>query len=166
MLVGILSPLIIVAGVLHIAGICDRKEITPELARPYIRPNNLRPLNPILLASLKCSRWHIPVKDQRISSLSYLCLILISMSADVETNPGHTDFPCGYCAIEVHDDDAALECDVCGLWFHIQCQAIGQDTYDDLVAADQSFSWICSNCDNPNFSNSPFVSLRRTVLVF
>ncbi|MCG8046380.1 MAG: hypothetical protein JAY66_11960 [Candidatus Thiodiazotropha taylori] len=98
------------------------------------------------------------MKDQKVSSLSYLCLILISMSADVESNPGPTDFPCGNCAIEVLDDDAALECDKCGLWFHIQCQAIGQDMYDDLVATDQSFSWICSNCDHPNFSNSSFAS--------
>ena len=36
------------------------------------------------------------------------------------------------------------------LWFYIQCRAIGKDTYDDY----QSFSWICSNCDHPNFSNS------------
>ena len=76
------------------------------------------------------------------------------MSADVELNPGPMEFPCGNCAIEVLDVDSALECDECGMWFHIQCQAIGQEAYDDLVATDQSFSWICSNCDHPNFSNS------------
>lgn len=154
MLVGILCPLIIVLGVLHIVDIPDHQEINSELARPCIRPQNFRPNHSALLASLKCSKWHIPVKEQRVPSLSYLCFILISMSADVELNPGPADFPCGNCAIEVHDDDAAMECDECGLWFHIQCQAIGQDTYDDLVATDQSFSWICSNCDHPNFSTS------------
>ena len=101
------------------------------------------------------------MKEQRVSSLSYLCVILISMSADVELNPGPTEFPCGNCAIEVLDTDAALECDECGMWFHIQCQAIVQEAYDDLVAMDQSLSWICSNCDHPIFSNSahsPFAS--------
>ena len=70
------------------------------------------------------------------------------------TQSDPTEFPCGNCTIEVLDADSALECDECGMWFHIQCQAIGQEAYDDLVATDQSFSWICSNCDHSNFSNS------------
>ena len=49
------------------------------------------------------------------------------------------------------------------MWFHIQCQAIGQEAYDDLVATDQSFSWICSNCDHPNFSNSAHSSFASYV---
>ena len=61
------------------------------------------------------------------------------MSADVELNSGPTVFPCSNCAIEILDTDAALECDECGMWFHIQCQSIGQEAYDDLVATDQSF---------------------------
>ena len=67
-------------------------------------------------------------------------------------------FPCGYCAIEVLDADSALECDACRMWFHVQCQAIGPEAYDDLVATDQSFSWICSNCDHSNFSISALSS--------
>ena len=85
-----------------------------QLARPCIRPNN-----PVLLAILKCSKWHIPVKEQNISALSYLSFILISMSADVELNPGPADYPCGNCAIEDLDNDADIVCDECGLWFHI-----------------------------------------------
>ena len=42
------------------------------------------------------------------------------LSADIETNLGPTDFPCdNYCALKVLDDDAILECDMCGLLFHI-----------------------------------------------
>ena len=85
------------------------------------------------------------------------------MSADVKFNLGPTEFLCGNCAIEVLYTDAALECDECGLWFHIQCQAIDQETYDDLVATDQSFLWICSNCDYPNFSNSAHSSFASYV---
>ena len=70
---------------------------------------------------------------------SYMCFILISVSADVELKPGPADFSCGNCAIEVLDTDAALECEECGLWFPIQCQAISQETYDDLIATDQYF---------------------------
>ena len=146
MLTGILCPMVIALTALHIVGFYDHKEINHQLARPCIRPNNLRPAPSTLLASLKFTQWHIPLKEQSVSSLSYLCVILISMSADVELNPGPTESPCGNCAIEVLDADSALECD--------ECQAIGQEEYNDLVATDQSFSWICSNCDRPNFSNS------------
>ena len=80
--------------------------------------------------------------------------LLVSLSADVDLNPGPADHPFGSCAIEILDDDAATVCDECGLWFHIQGQAISNDTYDNLVATGQPFSWICSNCDHPDFSVS------------
>ena len=80
--------------------------------------------------------------------------ILISIAADIETNPGPTDYPCGSCALEVCDDDPAVNLDVCGQWFHIYCQSIGQDIYDDLVNTDRSFSWVCSNCEGLNFSRT------------
>ena len=94
------------------------------------------------------------MKALRLSSLSYLCFILLSLS-DVELNLGHVAVPCENCALEVSDQDPAVEYDKCGHWFHIQCQSIDQDTYGDWVAADHSFSWTCSNYDHPfqNFSN-------------
>ena len=76
------------------------------------------------------------------------------MGNNIVSNPGPTDYPCGNCALEVCDTDPAIKCDVCGQWFHIYCQSIGQDTYDDLVNTDRSFSWVCSNCDGTNFSTA------------
>ena len=69
------------------------------------------------------------------------------------------DFLCGNCALEVNESDSAINCDECGQWFHIQCLSIGKDTYEDLVATDRSFSWVCSNCDCTNYSNSHHSSL-------
>lgn len=46
--------------------------------------------------------------------------------------------------------------------YHVQCQSIGQDIYDNWVKTDRSFSWVCSKCENLNFSNtesSPLNSL-------
>ena len=51
------------------------------------------------------------------------------------------------------DSDPALECDDCGQWFHILCESVGQSTYDDWVNADRSFSWVCSKCENSNYSS-------------
>ena len=84
---------------------------------------------------------------------TYLCFMLLSLSANVELNPGHVDFPHGNCALEVLDLDPAVECDECGDWFHIPCQCTDQDTYADWVAAEYSFSLTCSNCDHPNLSS-------------
>lgn len=106
------------------------------------------------LASLmKSHKWHTPVKAHKVSSLSYLCFLLLFLSADFALNPGPIDYPCGNCALEVLETDPAIECDEWGQWFHIQCRSIEHSTNDDLVASDHSFSWICSNCDCLNFSN-------------
>lgn len=132
----------------------DHQAIQSMLARPCIRPNHYAPRHFFGLASLmKSQKWHTPVKMHTVSSLLYLCFLLLSLSADTELNPGPIDFPCGNCALEVLETDPAIECNECGQWFHIQCQFIEHSTYDDLVASDHSVSWICSNCDCPNFSN-------------
>lgn len=109
---------------------------------------------------MKCSKWHILLKEHRVSSLSYLCVILTSMHTNVEPNPGPIEFPCGNCDTEVHATVPALECDECALWLQIQCLAFAEDKYDNLIAIDQSFSWICSNCDHPSFSNTVHVVLH------
>ncbi|WAQ95747.1 hypothetical protein MAR_028437, partial [Mya arenaria] len=43
-------------------------------------------------------------------TLSHLAILLLSISCDVELNPG-PDFPCGSCGNEVLDSDHAVECD-------------------------------------------------------
>ena len=113
MITGLLLPIICTLGVLVVVQTpTDLKEIINRLARPCVRPNNLEPSWISCQASLvKSTKWHIHLKKQRASSPSYLCFILISLSADVETNPGPTDYPCGNCALEVCDTDPAINCD-------------------------------------------------------
>ena len=53
-----------------------------------------------LLKSL-CFKRHVPLKTHRLSSLSYSCFILLSLSADVELNPGPVDFLYGNCALKL-----------------------------------------------------------------
>ena len=156
MITGLLLSIVCTLGVLTVVQTpTDHKEIIFRLARPCIRPNNLEPSWISCQASLvKSTKWHIPLNKTRAASLSYLCLLLISLSADIETNPGPIDYSCGNCALEVCDTDPAVECDECGQWFHIQCQSFGRDTYDDWVNTDRSFSWVCSICDSQNYSTS------------
>ena len=155
MIKGLLLSIVCTLGVLRVVLTpTDQKDIIYRLARPYIRPNNLEPDWITCQASiLKSTKWHIPQKKPRTAVLSYLCILLISLSSDIEANPGPTDYPCGPCAVEVQNNDPALEFDDFGQWLHIQCESIGQNTYDDWVNTDRSFSWVCSGCGNANYSN-------------
>ena len=81
------------------------------------------------------------MKNTTKASLLYLCLLTLTVSSDVKTNPG-PDYPCGSCGREVSDDDQAIDCDSCHTWFHIQCQGTGDDTYKNLLN-ETLFSWNC-----------------------
>ena len=48
----------------------------------------------------------------------------------------------------VSNKQAAVSCDACDQWFHIKCQGISQQTYNDNICVD--FSWTCSACTLSN----------------
>lgn len=151
MITGLLLPIVYTLGVLTVVQTPTDHKIIFRLARPCIRPNNSEPSGILCQASLvKSTKWHIPLNKPRAASLSYLCLLLNSLSADIETNPGPIDYSCGNCALDVCDTDPAVECDEGSQWF----QSLGRDTYDNWVNTDRSFSWVCSNCDSQNLSTS------------
>ncbi|XP_052788541.1 uncharacterized protein LOC128223297 [Mya arenaria] len=103
-----------------------------------------------------------PIKPHKDKSLLYLTILLLSLASDIESNPG-PDFPCGTCGAEVLDSDPAVECDKCGLWFHIQCQNLEHSWYQDLIHTDASFAWTCTVCDNSNHSiTSSILSISST----
>lgn len=90
------------------------------------------------------------VNMEKVTS-SYLFVLVLTLSADVESNPG-PEYPCGTCGLEVKENDAAILCDTCNIWFHIHCEGFSQAQYSELVSSNQSFSWLCTNCDSTNFS--------------
>ena len=94
----------------------------------------------------------MPYKTSRKLSLTYLSLLLVTLSSEIELNPGPS-FPRGSCGIEVLDDDDAVSCDNCDHWYHIQCQNISIATYETLQAGDVSFTWMCMRCEAQNYSN-------------
>ena len=84
---------------------------------------------------------------------SYLFILVLTLSADIELNPG-PDYPCGTCGLNVLEHDPAILCDTCNLWFHIHCEGFSLPDYSNLVSSNQSFSWLCTNCESTNFSTS------------
>ena len=104
-------------------------------------------------------------------SKSYLCLILLSTSGDINPNPGpsiasssstgndssletSTYYPCGACMRQVTWEDKAICCEQCYSWFHIECNNINSDTYEQLKVS--SAAWICQNCGEVNYSQHAF----------
>ena len=87
-----------------------------------------------------------------------LPLLLLLMSGQVSPNPGPSEtlYPCGICSQNVKDDDNAICCDQCDVWFHQGCFI--SDTIFDILK-DSSLSWICCKCGLPNFTSSTFFNL-------
>lgn len=49
---------------------------------------------------------------------------------------------------EVKDNDKALQCEICDRWFHIKCEKMPSNVYDDMVnkEAGQQLHWNCAAC--------------------
>ena len=118
---------------------------------------------------LSCQR-KVPVTKERNS---YLCLLLLVTSADINPNPGpstspttscdsseaSTYYPCGTCHRHVIWEDRAVCCEDCYCWYHIDCHNIHSDTYENLKSS--SVSWTCEKCGEINFSQHAFQSSIR-----
>ena len=93
-----------------------------------------------------------PVKSKTV--LIYISTLLVSQSTNVEANPGPavSQYPCGYCKLEVTWSQKGIYCDECGIWYHTDCQGIGDGTYDKL--SESKHVWLCLNCCLPNYSSS------------
>ena len=157
MLLGMLLPIALLCIGTQIVQVNYDADGNVQLVFSRTQAQEFKPDDTNCQASLFSSyRWKkfpkIPHKNSKIAPLAYLCLLTISLSADVEQNPG-PDYPCGCCGSEVLDTDMAIECDNCCNWFHISCQGIGDNTYHSLTL-ESSFSWICSICSELNFSHS------------
>ena len=51
------------------------------------------------------------------------------------------------CGKPVLDEDEALRCDSCDIWFHISCQGVTKHRYDAILALhDDDMPWYCLEC--------------------
>ena len=100
-------------------------------------------------------------------ALTYIALLLLSTSCDVELNPGpdhdttqDSFYPCGICQEEVTWEQNSTCCDTCQIWNHKDCLSMSTTMFNNLANSDSS--WICPNCENPNFTsvlfNTPITS--------
>ena len=114
----------------------------------------------VLIFAHKCNKHrYTPIASK--PTLLILIHCLLAQCSDIETNPGPNTsqlrYPCGQCNQEVTWRQRGILCDNCNQWFHIDCQNIGDSTYECL--SDSRFVWQCLSCGQSNFSQSLATSL-------
>ena len=65
---------------------------------------------------------------------------LISSDSEAET------VKCGKCDNIVNEEDNAICCDACGIWFHAGCIKMSTDSYKAIERVHEWVSWFCKNC--------------------
>ena len=106
-------------------------------------------LSKLSKSSLYLSKW--PSKSTKSSSL-YLAFLLLSVSKDIELNPGPTKYPCQICNKAVKWTTPGMCCDTCDGWYHKSCMGMNSAVYRGL----RNVSWHCCQCGMPNFSMTLF----------
>lgn len=63
-------------------------------------------------------------------------------------NPTSEEQLCGDCAQEVKEGSKALCCEVCDVWFHIQCQNLPDTIYEFMLESEEGeqLLWCCKHC--------------------
>ena len=75
---------------------------------------------------------------------------------------------CGKCSKNVQNDDRAMCCEKCEVWYHIECINIARALYDLIngneVAVDDGIRWFCPSCraSTDDISQEPS-SLKETI---
>ena len=70
--------------------------------------------------------------------------LLLTLSGDIELNPGPVRFPCAIYNRAVKSNQRGMCYDQCDRWFHVECTNISCDEYTRL--SNSSESWVCAAC--------------------
>lgn len=54
---------------------------------------------------------------------------------------------CGSCNKNVGSNSYGVECEICGLWYHIECQDVCEQLYKALTTFGDHVHWFCKTCN-------------------
>lgn len=73
------------------------------------------------------------------------------------------DTKCSKCKSRFQPDAAAVGCDYCSNWFHLQCTKVSKALFAELKKAEgtDSVKWKCDQCASSNTDNSESQSINN-----
>ena len=90
----------------------------------------------------------------------HLLLLLITLSGDIEVNPGppkkESVYPCGLCEHPVTWNCRGVCCDGCNIWHHSSGIELCSKDYELLEKS--NVQWICCKCESMTISSFTFKS--------
>jgi hypothetical protein len=97
----------------------------------------------------------LPTHDTKTK---YIFILLISLSGDIEPNPGpakkDTVYHCRLCEYPVTRSCRGVCCDGCNIWHHKSCIELCSQDYELLEKS--NVRWICCKCEGINISTFTF----------
>ena len=55
---------------------------------------------------------------------------------------------CIRCKSDVKASDKGIECEICGLWYHAQCEGMSNEQYQLMLDEDcKNLHWFCKDCE-------------------
>lgn len=83
----------------------------------------------------------------------------MKLSGDIHPNAGPprngAKYPCGECLRSVRNNQDAILCAKCDLWFHARCLGMSRHVFKYYLE-NHHLDWECASCSLPTFSDSFF----------
>ena len=74
-------------------------------------------------------------------------LVIEAIRHDKNLNKlNNLNFPCSVCNKNVLNNQKAIQCDSCNLWFHIKSDGTSIETYNNFILSEDSETWHCLLC--------------------
>ena len=99
------------------------------------------PLTTIPSLSMAVNWCASPCSPSVNTQRSALCLLITTLSGDVQTNPGPIKYPCHTCHRPVANNHRAMGCENCGVWVHIKCGGVTPKQYEAYQRGDGLAEW-------------------------
>ena len=99
-------------------------------------------------------KTHLSYYKSKPMAISTQMLLLIIISGDVQLNPG-PKYPCGMCTKNVNNNQKAMGCEQCSVWYHNKCTGMSDNLYR-VFMEHESYVWICYRCGLPNLMDPTF----------
>ena len=74
-----------------------------------------------------------------------IILLILSLSGDIEMNPGPVAYPYTVCSNAVKKNQRAILCSTCDIWTHTRCCGVSTSKYQ-ILSDHVENPWLCPGC--------------------